>query len=146
MDVKTLASGRMRRTQFAFFSLFAIASVLFLSVAQKVIQIYLYPSNSNSGLAAFFDVVLVLIVIVSALLAVSLLAANIVFGMRRLHDFDYSGLWVFGLVVISFLSLISITFSIFAIAAQIILLAVPGTRGPNKYGADPRTQKIPNVA
>lgn len=55
--------------------------------------------------------------------------------VRRLHDRNMSGWWILGVAVgmiIPFVNLI-------VIIAYIVILAMEGTSGPNKFGADPKS-------
>lgn len=57
---------------------------------------------------------------------------------RRLHDLDQSAWWALLLFVLSvFLKHERSILSFIPLALIIVLAAVPGTKGPNKYGPDP---------
>lgn len=55
-------------------------------------------------------------------------------SVRRLHDRDMSGWWYLGFVIASFIPLLGIVASI----AYIVVMALPGTPGPNRFGPDPK--------
>jgi len=61
------------------------------------------------------------------------LIPGIAVTVRRFHDRDMSGWWVLGFAVLGSLPYIGVLFSI----AQIVILALPGTRGVNRFGPDP---------
>ncbi|MBT2135870.1 DUF805 domain-containing protein [Croceibacterium sp. LX-88] len=64
--------------------------------------------------------------------------------VRRLHDRDMSGWYLPGFIVaVICLSLIPILGAILVLVLEIgwiVLMALPGTQGSNKYGADPLGQ------
>ena len=64
-----------------------------------------------------FGVVLTLSVVICAP------ALLIIYGVRRLHDINLSGWWM----IISMIPLLGLFFII-------VLMILPGTQGPNKYG------------
>lgn len=69
--------------------------------------------------------------------------------VRRLHDRNMSGWYLLGFIVaVVVLSMIPVLGTILAFAlevAYIVILALPGTPGPNKYGPDPLGQADPEV-
>ena len=54
--------------------------------------------------------------------------------VRRLHDRDLSGWWYLGSVVASLIPVIGLLAGI----ALFIVMLLPGTPGPNRFGLDPR--------
>jgi uncharacterized membrane protein YhaH (DUF805 family) len=62
------------------------------------------------------------------------LIPGIAVTVRRLHDREMSGWWYLGFIVLSLIPLVGIIASI----AMIVILALEGTDGPNKYGPDPK--------
>jgi uncharacterized membrane protein YhaH (DUF805 family) len=68
----------------------------------------------------------------AAALAVLLLVwPNIAISVKRLHDFDFSGWWAAANLVAPLGSLV----------VMLVDGIVPGTRGPNRFGADPRVHR-----
>lgn len=59
---------------------------------------------------------------------------NLAVNVRRFHDRDMSGWWVLGFGVLSKIPYVGWIATI----AQLVILALPGTSGPNRFGADPR--------
>ncbi len=53
--------------------------------------------------------------------------------IRRFHDRDMSGWWVLGFAVLGAIPVVGGIASI----AQIVILALAGTKGPNRFGEDP---------
>jgi uncharacterized membrane protein YhaH (DUF805 family) len=108
--------GRSPRAEYWWFVLFqwlALMALVFLAVAVAG------PSKESNP---FFGAFIVPFVIGF----VGLIIPNIAVQVRRLHDQDRSG-WFILLFVIPYVGgLIAIAF-----------MCIPGTRGPNRFGADP---------
>jgi uncharacterized membrane protein YhaH (DUF805 family) len=64
---------------------------------------------------------------ISALVTLGLLLPGLAMQIRRLHDVDRSGWWV----LLAFVPLIGII-------VLIVWWATEGTRGPNRFGSDPK--------
>lgn len=58
---------------------------------------------------------------------------SIAVTVRRLHDRDMSGWWYLGFIVGGMIPFVGFLVSI----ALIVLMALPGTSGPNRFGEDP---------
>ncbi|TRD12171.1 DUF805 domain-containing protein [Erythrobacter insulae] len=71
---------------------------------------------------------------VYGLYALAILIPGIAVVVRRLHDRDMSGWWYLGFIVASFIPLIGLVASI----AFIVVMLLPGTPGPNRFGPDPK--------
>lgn len=54
--------------------------------------------------------------------------------VRRLHDRDMSGWWYLGFIVLSMIPLVGFLVSI----AFLVIMFLPGTPGPNRFGSDPK--------
>jgi uncharacterized membrane protein YhaH (DUF805 family) len=69
--------------------------------------------------------------------------------VRRLHDRNMSGWWILGFAVIAFvLALIPVIGQLLVLVGEImyiVVLALPGTSGANKYGDDPLINIDPEV-
>jgi len=74
---------------------------------------------------------------IGGLLAMAWVLGTLIPGIavvvRRLHDRDMSGWWYLGLIVASMIPLINIIASI----GFLVLMVLPGTAGPNRFGPDP---------
>lgn len=65
---------------------------------------------------------------------------------KRLHDMDLSGKWIFPIVVIAVVAnlflesfpMLSFILSILMLLISFSLLLIPGSKGINKYGSNPR--------
>lgn len=64
----------------------------------------------------------------------AILIPSIAVAVRRLHDRDMSGWWYLGFMVVSFIPFVGFIASI----AFIVIMALPGTEGPNRFGLDPK--------
>jgi uncharacterized membrane protein YhaH (DUF805 family) len=107
-------SGRARRKEFWFFTIFhdvmIVAGVLITGAL----------SNENPALGTAFGCIVYLYVFASF---IPFLAVTV----RRLHDIDYSGWWLFvGLI------------PVVGEAWLFVLMCLNGTKGANQYGPDPR--------
>ena len=59
---------------------------------------------------------------------------NVTVTVRRLHDQGRSGFWYLGYLVLSWVPLLNIVASL----GFLVLMLLPGTRGDNAFGSDPR--------
>ncbi|MBV1918975.1 MAG: DUF805 domain-containing protein [Sphingomonadaceae bacterium] len=72
--------------------------------------------------------------IVIGLYWLGILIPSISVVVRRLHDRDMSGWWYLGLVVGSLIPIVNFIAGI----AFLVLMFLPGTPGPNRFGPDPK--------
>ena len=124
--------GRASRSEFWWFALF----MLLINVAVNLVSGFL-PSAAGNGL--------------SALVSLAFILPNIGVTARRLHDRNLSGWWQLAPIVPTILLLAMIftmsvaetalvLLSLLAVAVAIwflIMLILPGTPGPNRFGPDP---------
>jgi uncharacterized membrane protein YhaH (DUF805 family) len=87
----------------------------------------------------------------SALFLLGTFIPSLAVGIRRLHDTDRSGWWMllgivpYGLSIIMLLSgnlVLAGTLAMVALVCAIVLLVfmvLEGTKGPNRFGADPKS-------
>ena len=64
----------------------------------------------------------------------AVLIPSIAVTVRRLHDRDMSGWWYLGFIVASAIPLLGLIASI----AFLVVMFLPGTEGPNRFGPDPK--------
>ena len=102
-------NGRSNRSEFWYFTLFSIICIVLALVLDRLMA------------DVFQNVPVIYFVFILATLV-----PNLAVTVRRLHDQDKSGWWIFT-GVIPFIGSIWL----------LILLAMEGTKGPNKYGPDP---------
>jgi len=68
------------------------------------------------------------------LFVLAVIIPSIAVTVRRLHDRDMSGWWYLGFIIASAIPLIGLVASI----AFLVVLFLPGTDGPNRFGPDPK--------
>ena len=68
------------------------------------------------------------------LYALAILVPSIAVVVRRLHDRDMSGWWYLGVIVASMIPFVGFIAGI----AFLVLMLLPGTPGPNRFGPDPK--------
>jgi uncharacterized membrane protein YhaH (DUF805 family) len=105
-------SGRSRRMEYWYFVLFNIIVAVVLSLIDRLIGTF--SGTSNIGL-------------LSGIYGLAVLIPALAVTVRRLHDIDRTGWWIF----INLIPLIgAIVLLVFALT--------PGTPGSNRYGLDPK--------
>ena len=132
-------SGRATRAEFWWFMLF----FALLVIALNSLPLLLYVTVGFEALAgAGFGLLPVLVLLLTLLLYVPLLAAL----TRRFHDVTLSGwLVLLGLVAsvaVLFLPALFVRDGLVSLVVSIAFLLVcllPGARGPNRFGPDPKT-------
>ena len=118
-------SGRARRSEFWFWVLFAIIA----GVVAAVLDSMLFPAmmdvqtEMGDGVASFSAQGGP----ISALVSLGLFLPGLAVAVRRLHDVDRSGWWF----LLAFIPLIGII-------VLIVWWCTEGTRGPNRFGPDPK--------
>jgi uncharacterized membrane protein YhaH (DUF805 family) len=129
-------SGRSRRMEFWSFSLFNL--IVYAILGGVLIGTMggmgafnaaagADPSALVSGLFGGFGLLIGLYVLATF---IPTLAVTI----RRLHDRDMSGWWYLGVIVLSFIPLVGMLVSL----AFLVIMFLPGTVGPNRFGPDPK--------
>jgi uncharacterized membrane protein YhaH (DUF805 family) len=108
--------GRARRREFWMFVLFNLLIGCALGVLDSVLQ---WRTPMGYGRLAGFYQLLVLV-------------PSLAVGARRLHDTGRSGWWQL-IALVPFAGIIVL----------VVFWALDGTRGPNAYGADPKTEDTP---
>ena len=146
-------SGRARRKEYWFFVLFTF---IFSIVARLLDLLIFGPSG----------------MLISGLFGLAMLLPQLAVLVRRLHDTNRSGKWVLGYYLLTILwtgilivwgmkyfvaamqgtASMPVGFSIFAIVGVLAILAyaivllvwscLPGTKGENRYGADPKAGEM----
>ncbi|HEX8058616.1 MAG TPA: DUF805 domain-containing protein [Novosphingobium sp.] len=72
--------------------------------------------------------------ILLAIWGLAVFIPNIAVVVRRLHDRDMSGWWYLGFFVAALIPILNIISGI----ALLVLMCLEGTRGPNRFGPDPK--------
>lgn len=134
-------SGRSRRKEFW---MFALLQAIVLTVLYAIIfatagsSTMLGGAGMESAIASGgFGIGFMLI----GLWVLAMIIPSIAVSVRRLHDREMSGWWYLGYVVASFIPLLNFI----AFIAYVVIMALPGTPGPNKYGEDPKSQSVEEV-
>jgi len=146
-------SGRSRRKEFWMFSLgYMLLTLLMLAIFIAVAgTAFLGALDGNADPAAMTSTLagMGVLLILYLVIGLGLIIPSIAVSVRRLHDIDRSGWWVavfYGLAVLSGAfgqdgSALGLVFNLVYVAAAITLLVftlLPGTRGPNRFGEDPK--------
>ncbi|HEY0313756.1 MAG TPA: DUF805 domain-containing protein [Allosphingosinicella sp.] len=147
-------SGRSRRTEFWMFALFQfLVWIVFLTLCGIVAGSMLMSMGKGDagGLMAAGGTVMILLLI-GVLIALAFFLPGLAVGMRRLHDTNRSGWWLGGYLILALVGgflraqggaglagLISIV-QLGYLIALIVFYCLDGTKGPNKYGPDPKGQ------
>lgn len=129
-------SGRSRRKEFWMF--FLLNMIVYLLVfgtffATGGMTEAIRDANPQSGLDVYRGMFSG-IGLIGMLWALVTFIPNIAVAVRRLHDRDMSGWWYLGFIVLSAIPLIGLLASI----AFLVVMALEGTRGPNRFGPDPK--------
>jgi uncharacterized membrane protein YhaH (DUF805 family) len=130
-------TGRSRRKEYWMFALLTLCAA-----------VVLYFLDDLLGLPRTMGVYGPLFLLFEA----AVLVPSIAVGIRRLHDTDRSGWWLlifYGPVIVSMLlplagvtnlraALAVMAISLIGLLVLFILFVLDGTRGPNRYGPDPK--------
>lgn len=136
-------SGRSRRKEFwSFFLLNLVVTGILLGpiYASMISNMAAMQAGSMDAAAASPEIgtVPMALGVLGGLWALGTLIPNIAVTVRRLHDRDMSGWWYLGFVVLSIIPLIGFIAAI----AYIVIMALEGTKGPNRFGADPKSENL----
>lgn len=126
-------SGRSRRMEYWMFTLLNVVVVTVLMIATGGLGAMTdleAGGEPGAGFMALFGGVGLLILVYSLVVLLPSIAVTI----RRLHDRDMSGWWYLGAIVGSMIPIAGVLVAI----AFLVLLALPGTPGPNRFGPDPK--------
>ena len=128
-------SGRSRRMEYWSFALLTFV-VYVVCLAIMMAGGLSLAALSNPEMAAAQQPG-ALVYVGGGLVGIFALAAfipNLALNVRRLHDRNMSGWFLLLLIVLSAVPFIGILVSI----GWLVLMLLPGTPGPNKYGPDPK--------
>ncbi len=127
-------SGRSRRKEYWSF---VLLNIIVYFVFGGLMIAGGFPMASISDPMAMPNAPGALFVVGAGLLglwALAIFIPNIAVNIRRLHDRDMSGWFLLLFIVLSAIPFINILVSI----GWLVLMCLEGTRGPNKYGPDPK--------
>ncbi|MBC7491651.1 MAG: DUF805 domain-containing protein [Novosphingobium sp.] len=131
--------GRSRRKEFWLFALLNMVVILLIVIAmfatngELVAQLVAAQGKMLATYAAMFSGVGLLLAIWSVLMFVP----NAAVSVRRLHDRNLSGWWYAGVLVCNFAPYVRALSSIGGLVF-LVIMCLEGTRGPNRFGPDPK--------
>ena len=118
-------NGRSRRSEFWW------PWLLHIIVTVPTLGLGVVMLESSSGDANALAIILVSL---GALYFLAVFIPNISLSVRRLHDINLTG-WIYlAVVIVGYIPIVGIISNI----AMIVIGVVPGTKGPNEYGSDPK--------
>ncbi len=136
-------TGRSRRREFWMFQLLnaVLAAILIGPLMVSAIGASIAAGDGPGAEEAFAEALaasgLGLSAIGALLYGLYVLAAfipSVAVTVRRLHDCDMSGWWYLGLLVAGAIPFVGLLASL----ALFVLMVLPGTAGPNRFGPDPK--------
>ena len=129
-------TGRSRRMEYWSFALLNILvwAVLFGIRISSGGFAELRAATENGGVFAVYGYLFSGIGSLLALWALATFVPNIAVNVRRLHDRDMSGWWYLGAFIAGMIPLVGWIISL----AYLVLMFLPGTPGPNRFGPDPK--------
>jgi uncharacterized membrane protein YhaH (DUF805 family) len=146
-------SGRSRRKEFWMFVLFQIlVSIVFGLLAGLAggASMATMATSADPTAGVFASIMgMGIILVINLVVSLALIIPSIAVTVRRLHDTDRSGLWLLAPIGIAILAIVALQINetlavvffvaYFAMAiALLVFMFLEGTRGPNRYGEDPK--------
>ncbi len=126
MDWFTLAlkkfavfNGRSRRREYWMFFLFCVIVIFFATILDNAFGITFNVAEENSGFGPIY-------LFSSLVLFIPTLAVSV----RRLHDIDKSGWFVFVIII-----------PLIGAIWFLVMMITEGTKGTNQYGPDPKSDE-----
>jgi len=128
-------NGRSRRREYWMFALLnAIVAVVWFGLAGAAGVPFATMADPTADPGAFSSGLLMVIGLLGAVWVLAIIIPSIAVSVRRLHDRDMSGWWYLGLVLAGMIPMVGFLASL----ALLVLMALPGTPGPNRFGPDPK--------
>ena len=135
-------NGRSRRMEYWMFALFnLIVMVVLGGITFAGIGGMDALMASAPGATPEFGVLGYLGAGLLGLYVLATIVPNIAVVVRRLHDRDMSGWWYLGVIIAGMIPLVGTLVSL----AFLVLMFLPGTPGPNRFGPDPKDPAQANV-
>ena len=144
-------SGRSRRMEYWMWTLFMfLIWMVFLVLIVAIAGAALMGGGNPVGSMMAMGGGILIIGALALLVWLALLIPSLAVGVRRLHDTERSGWWLGGLILLDILNAVvrnsvggglSMIFSLALVAlaiAVLVFMCLDGTKGPNKYGPDPK--------
>ncbi|WP_151719146.1 DUF805 domain-containing protein [Gemmobacter serpentinus] len=130
-----LIEGRASRAEFWWLMLFYwLISTGFMVVLALIMAATILPA-AMSGQEPSILTILLILPVYMATFGFGLFMMPPVVGVtiRRLHDRNISGWWFLGLMLLCMIPILNLAIML----AMLVLMLLPGTAGPNRFGADP---------
>jgi len=125
--------GRSRRMEYWSFTLLNVIVVVVLMGIAMGSGFSLAALESGDTSTLFSGVSAVMFGLLG-LYWLAVLIPGIAVAVRRLHDRDMSGWWYLGFILLGMIPFVGWIASI----AFLVILFLPGTVGPNRFGPDPK--------
>jgi uncharacterized membrane protein YhaH (DUF805 family) len=128
--------GRSRRMEFWAFGLFNVIvyAVLAVIVIAFTGSMGAFSEAGANGYSGLLSIVFGGAGLLFLLWWLATIIPTVAVTVRRLHDRDMSGWWYLGMIVLSLIPLVGFIASI----AFLVIMFLPGTPGPNRFGEDPK--------
>lgn len=127
-------SGRSRRLEYWMFALLNVIVAVVLMGLMLAGGLPLSALGNPEDPQLSFSPIFWLAMVLMLVWVLAVLVPGIAVTVRRLHDRDMSGWWYLGLIVLQFIPFVGLIASI----AFLVLMLLPGTPGPNRFGPDPK--------
>jgi len=126
-------SGRSRRKEYW---MFALLMIIVYAVGGGLMASALWPMMTAgvTPTAEMFTGGAMVGAAVLVLFTVAILVPAIAVTVRRLHDRDMSGWWYLGVLILGQVPYLGALVQL----GFLVLMCLPGTPGPNRFGPDPK--------
>jgi uncharacterized membrane protein YhaH (DUF805 family) len=159
-------SGRSRRTEYWMFVLFQILIGVAFWILLAIVGGTAMMSGGDPNALAAAGGAVAIVFILYALVSLALIIPALAVGVRRLHDTNRTGWWILApivgyvLMVVGgvmaasspdnpgpggILAMVGMIMVIVLGLVLLVFLFLEGTRGPNKYGPDPKGEALDQV-
>jgi len=127
-------SGRSRRMEYWSFTLLNVIVIALLGLLAGVMGLSFSALAGGDVTGTLFSAGTMLPIALIGIYGLAVIVPSIAVTFRRLHDRDMSGWWYLGFIVLSMVPLVGFIANI----ALIVIMFLPGTPGPNRFGEDPK--------
>lgn len=129
-------NGRASRSEYWYFTLFYFLVLIGMGVILGWLGSFTVPESGEMTTGIIAMVVLMGLFVLGTILP--MLSAQI----RRLHDRNMSGWWYLGYIILGIIPFVGIIATI----VLIVVFALRGTPGPNRFGVDPFDAEVSATA